>query len=223
MKILLVAATKNEFDWLGELSCVEPERLVTGVGVLNTAISLSKYVLLKKTELVIQVGIAGTLNPDVKIGSAVAALCDCLPELGVIENLEFKAAHEIGLLPDSTICKQGLLINPYSELLHSTELPLVRAGTVMEISTDKNRIRRFREQSQIDIESMEGAALHQVCLENNIPFVQIRGISNTVGDRDKKNWKFSEPMVVVKKSVERLVITAMKNRDLLGKGAAESN
>jgi futalosine hydrolase len=212
MKILLVAATQNEFDWLGELSEAPHNRLVTGIGILNTAVSLTKYLSLHKTDLIIQVGIAGTLNPDISIGSAVTVSSECLPELGVMENAEFISAFDMGLLPNSVIYNNGLLINPYTALLESTEGPLVRAGTVMEISTDKNRIARFREKNQMDIESMEGAALHQICLELNIPFIQIRGISNVVGDRNKKNWQFNEPMVAVKQSVQLLLETVLNDR-----------
>jgi futalosine hydrolase len=39
---------------------------------------------------------------------------------------------------------------------------------------------------------MEGAALHYVCLQENIPFVQIRSVSNYVGERDKTKWKIQE-------------------------------
>jgi futalosine hydrolase len=129
-----------------------------------------------------------------------------------MENAEFISAFDMGLLPNSVIYNNGLLINPYTALLESTEGPLVRAGTVMEISTDKNRIARFREKNQMDIESMEGAALHQICLELNIPFIQIRGISNVVGDRNKKNWQFNEPMVAVKQSVQLLLETVLNDR-----------
>jgi futalosine hydrolase len=36
---------------------------------------------------------------------------------------------------------------------------------------------------------MEGAALHYVARESNIPFIQIRAISNYIGERDKANWQ----------------------------------
>lgn len=41
-------------------------------------------------------------------------------------------------------------------------------------------------------ESMEGAALHYVCREANIPFIQVRAISNYVGERNKEHWKIKE-------------------------------
>ena len=39
---------------------------------------------------------------------------------------------------------------------------------------------------------MEGAALHYVCLQQSVPFLQIRSISNEVGERDKSKWRMKE-------------------------------
>ena len=47
-------------------------------------------------------------------------------------------------------------------------------------------------QFNADIETMEGAALHYVCLQEDIPFIQIRTISNFVGERDKTKWKLKD-------------------------------
>ncbi len=38
------------------------------------------------------------------------------------------------------------------------------------------------------VESMEGAALHYTCLEEGIAFLQLRAVSNTVGERNKTKW-----------------------------------
>ena len=37
-----------------------------------------------------------------------------------------------------------------------------------------------------------GAALHYVCREMNIPFLQIRAASNYIGERDKEKWQMKE-------------------------------
>jgi futalosine hydrolase len=44
-------------------------------------------------------------------------------------------------------------------------------------------------------ESMEGAALHYVCLMENIPFIQLRSISNYIGERNKKKWDMKDSIV----------------------------
>jgi futalosine hydrolase len=49
---------------------------------------------------------------------------------------------------------------------------------------------------------MEGAAFHYVCLQEEIPFIQLRSVSNYVGERNKSKWQ-------IKKAVENL------NKELL--------
>jgi futalosine hydrolase len=39
---------------------------------------------------------------------------------------------------------------------------------------------------------MEGAAFHYVCLLEKIPFLQLRSISNLIGERDKTKWKMEK-------------------------------
>ena len=56
------------------------------------------------------------------------------------------------------------------------------------------------------VESMEGAALHYVCLMEKIPFLQIRSISNLIGERDKTRWKIKEAM----KSLNETLITLIQ-------------
>ena len=38
-------------------------------------------------------------------------------------------------------------------------------------------------------ESMEGAAAAHVCALYDVPFLEVRGISNLVGDRDRERWQ----------------------------------
>jgi futalosine hydrolase len=52
---------------------------------------------------------------------------------------------------------------------------------------------------------MEGAALHYVCLQENIPFLQIRSISNRVGERDKAKWEFKEAIKNLNKELAVLL------------------
>jgi len=42
------------------------------------------------------------------------------------------------------------------------------------------------------IESMEGAAFHYVCLQEAVPFLQLRAVSNMIGERDKTKWLMKE-------------------------------
>ncbi len=61
-------------------------------------------------------------------------------------------------------------------------------------------------------ESMEGAALHYVCLMEKIPFLQIRSVSNITGERDKSKWKLKEARESLHKSLV-LLFQKLENAD----------
>ena len=56
-----------------------------------------------------------------------------------------------------------------------------------------------------DIESMEGSAFHYVCMMRKIPFIQIRGISNIVGERNKSKWKIKEAIDAIMPPLIKLI------------------
>ena len=61
-----------------------------------------------------------------------------------------------------------------------------------EITTDRKKVRFYQEQFNPVIESMEGAALHYIGLQEKIPFLQLRSVSNYIAERNKKNWNMKE-------------------------------
>jgi len=81
--------------------------------------------------------------------------------------------------------------NQHQYFTHAT-LPVVKGITVNKITDDKIQIKKMVEKFAPDIESMEGAAFHYVCLQQKINFLQLRSISNVVGERDKEKWEMKE-------------------------------
>ena len=71
-------------------------------------------------------------------------------------------------------------------------IPAAKGLTVNEITTLPGRIALLQQKYNCDIESMEGAALHYVCLQQQTSFMQFRAVSNFVGERDKNKWKLRE-------------------------------
>ena len=192
MRMLIIAATETELKAIPANAAmgrhtIEP--LVTGLGLLTSAISLMKKIHNQKPDLVIQIGIAGSLSHSLPIGEAVAVKSETVGDLGVVENGEFQSIFKMGLAKsDEFPFTTGRLINPHEQLLHLSELQLVDAVSVNEISTHPSSIQYYHEKLGASIESMEGAAFHQVCLAFSIPFIQIRGVSNRAGIRDKSQW-----------------------------------
>ena len=96
-------------------------------------------------------------------------------------------------------------MNHHDILMEAVSLPAVSAVSVNEISTSTEKINLFTEKYKAAIESMEGASLHYVCTMQQIPFIQIRGISNLVGERDKTKWKIPEALLAATNACINLI------------------
>lgn len=189
MSVLVVAATKNEIaPFLDQFPMAE--YLITGVGAPVTMYHLSDKTNEKEYDLIIQVGVAGTYSNKFTLGDAVFVKKDCFADIAVIENKVLKSVFDIGLAEENEFpFKNGWLINEtdFNQIKNG-----VTALTVNLLSEESTHINCLRQKYHPDIESMEGATLHFIGLKKNIPFLQIRGISNQVGERDKSKWKMKE-------------------------------
>jgi futalosine hydrolase len=193
MHILLCAATEPEISptlhWLDKYQKCHVKHIITGVGLLPSAYSLTKAVMTSRYDLIVQAGIAGSLQNNLSLGDVISVSSECLGDAGVVEHNKFYSLFDMKLTdPNSFPWKQGKLINPNSLLL-DINLPSVQSVSVNEISTDRSRIAYYSNVLGAEIESMEGAALHYICLQEQIPFLQLRSISNFAGERDKSQWK----------------------------------
>lgn len=164
--------------------------LISGVGLLASTFSLSQYLAAKRPDLVIQAGIAGAFDESYALASAVVVAKEYLGDLGVEENGAFHDLFDMGFTSAGEApFTAHALANPYLDLYNKTGLPAVNAITVNEITTAAARIEQLRRKYQPVCESMEGAALHYVCLKLQVPFLQVRTLSNRVGERNKQHWK----------------------------------
>jgi futalosine hydrolase len=196
MTILLAAATTIEIqptaDFLERsgfrLGSHKISVLATGVGSVAATHSLMRQTVAHRPGLVIQAGIAGCFTHK-KHGDTIVIKEEMLADLGVWEEPNFKTLFDLGLAGrDVPPFAAGLLVNPYKKLLALSALDQERGITVNEITTDAARIGWLQQNLRPVVESMEGGALHYVCLQENIPFLQIRSVSNDIGVRDKTKW-----------------------------------
>ncbi|HTM91846.1 MAG TPA: hypothetical protein VL095_05480 [Flavisolibacter sp.] len=192
MQLLLCASTEFEIkptiDFIREENIREAEILITGIGMMATSYSLTKSILNKRPDFILQAGIAGCLDENLPLTKIVIVESENVGDLGADENGTFKTLFDLNLLDRNFLpWKNGKLSNSI-ETLKSTGLTIVDGVTVNEISTNKDRIAYYRKQLNASVESMEGAALHYVALQEKIPFLQMRSLSNFVGERDKSKW-----------------------------------
>src|SRR5690606_37235004 len=86
---------------------------------------------------------------------------------------------------------------------------LVNAQTVNTASGQTSTI-LSRTNRGAQIESMEGAAFHQVMIENGSPFIQIRGISNLIEPRNKERWKMDLALKNLSSTLQQYLNTLLK-------------
>lgn len=201
MNILLIAATRKEIEplihYLSERIYLRKNQrvdvVVAGVGMMDTTYCLAKKISQNKYTLAVQAGIAGSFHPIFAPGMVVAIKEDMVGDLGVMQDKEWKDVFDLGLARENTApWKNRKLVNPHQGILTKLQLECVRGITVNQVSTNKDFIQGMKDKYMPVIESMEGAAFHYVCLKEFIPFIQFRGISNMIGERDQKKWKMNE-------------------------------
>ena len=192
MSILVTAATEMELAPFAEKNN-NIRTLITGVGAPIALYHLAKEISKNSYSLIIQVGIAGAFNRDQSLGEAVVIEKDCFADLGVNEKGGFKSIFEMGLTDANAFpFEEGFLVNKAINKFQTENLKVVNAVTVNLISDKDDFIHQLQSKYNSDIETMEGAAFHYVCLQEKVPFLQVRGISNHVGERDKSKWKIKE-------------------------------
>jgi len=180
--------------------------LITGVGSINTTYALMKHLQVKKPDVIILAGIAGAMTPKLNPGDVVVIKEEAMADLGVQEKDGYKDVFDLKLLAANTFpFTKKKLVNPFSTLMDRTLLPKVNSITVNQITSSKKTADLYSKKYNAAIENMEGAALHLVCIKENIPFVQIRSISNYVGERNKKKWQLKEAVENLNKNLIRLV------------------
>jgi futalosine hydrolase len=203
MKILIVAATWNEIKPLEQYLLRKDEQkafshhsielLVTGPGSMLTGFRLGKMLPIDNWDLAINLGVCGSFNKDLIIGSTVNIIKDTLADLGAEDEYNFLNAFDLELLKaDEFPFENGWIKSRHHEKLHViASLAEVTGITVNTVSGNDFTIARRISQYHPDVESMEGAAFMYCCLKESIPFLQLRAISNYVEKRNKNNWNIS--------------------------------
>jgi futalosine hydrolase len=218
MRVIISAATVGEWMpsflnvntlYTGESQRLKLQYHQSGIGMLAASFALTKLALEDKPDLIIQVGIAGTFDSNLLLGSVVAIHEETIGDLGVEEDGKWKDLFDLKLEKSSYHpFEKRKLPNQWLTKYNLLGLKEVSGITVNEISTNPERIQKLVKKYNPGIESMEGAALHYVARETNIPFIQIRAISNYIGERDKSNWQ-------MKLAIDNLNQTLLKYIDCL--------
>ena len=211
MRVIITAATNLELDGCAKKASqvFKKSKLkisfhATGIGMLASGVKLTQLATTHKPNLIIQMGIAGSYSKKEPLGKVMIIASESIADLGVRENGAFKDLFETGLQKENEApFKKRKLINQGVKKVNLLKTNTATAVTINEITTSVKRIKEIIAAHNPVLESMEGAALHYVGGLTKTPFIQIRAISNYVGERNKAKWKIKESI----EQLEAYVIT----------------
>ncbi len=205
MNILLVAATPFEIAptlrFLEEkFECSEEQvfsnkslkinLLITGVGIPATVWALANALVAERPDWVLNAGVAGAFDTNqFPLGTVVNVVTERWGDLGAEDaDGSLLDLFDLGLAErDATPYIYGVLHNPADAA--AAFLPKAHGLTMQQVHGSAEAIRRVREKyPQVQVESMEGAAVFFACLQAGVPFAEVRAISNLVERRNRENW-----------------------------------
>ena len=189
MKVLIVSATPFEAqlpDSLFQVFTAEGYHrhdgripvLVSGPGIMSCIFSLAEILQHYQPEMIINMGIAGSLKPAIKIGTHCVVASDYLIDSGIYRNNVFT---HLGNCDFSL--NNDTLFRATADMLPLMPECIPVHGQTVSLFYDlplNNRPEPYR-LSTADIETMEGAAVFYVAAAKGIPVCSIRTVSNTVG------------------------------------------
>jgi len=113
--------------------------LITGIGLTAATYSLMKQLTIKRPDLIIQAGVAGSFDVAMPPGTVVAIKQDTIADQSVIELKKLRTLFDLKLVPHNQFpYSNGWLVNK-SGLLKKIKLKKVKGISVNEITTSKQK------------------------------------------------------------------------------------
>lgn len=170
----------------------------TGIGKVNAALSAAALLENFKIKLIINIGIGGSYpNAGLKAGDIAIAAKEIYGDEGVITSRGHEGLQKIGI-PLVQIGKRKYfnefplntnLFNTAAGLaLRITQIKTGNFVTVSAATATRELALQLEKRYNGLCENMEGAAVAQACTIYGISMLEMRGISNIVGVRDKRKW-----------------------------------
>ena len=193
MKIAVITALQTEFDLVkniftslrefegknikflkGKIGNNEVILMKCGIGKVNAAVGLTELLHVFSPELVINTGVAGGIDKNIKVCDVIVAVRCCYHDVWCGEGA-WGQVQELPLYFESDNKTISILREISDKTVH---FGLICTGDqfVTEQTGFQEIKRNFPNALAVD---MESAALAQVCYLRNVPFISIRVISDT--------------------------------------------
>ncbi len=170
--------------------------VVSGIGPVNAAQALTRELEAQRPALVLQFGIAGAYVPaGIGVGAVVCATEEIYGDLGVLTPDGWRSVEETGFptVPGDPPLYNRFALDP-GLVARTAEAAAAATGPFLtgSQSTGVQAVGdALHARTGAVCENMEGAAAAHVCALYDVPFLEVRAISNLVEDRDRSRWKMA--------------------------------
>jgi futalosine hydrolase len=163
--------------------------LQTGVGPVNAAHALTRFLMEHQARAVVACGIGGAYpGSGLEVGDVVCAESETYGDLGAESAEGFLDMKNLGF---PVIEGDPPLFNclPLDLFPAKRRVPFVTCSTC---TGNDAKAAVLAARTGGAVESMEGAAIVHVARLMGVKVGEVRGISNIVGDRDRARWRVRE-------------------------------
>jgi futalosine hydrolase len=153
------------------------ETFVCGIGPVEAAASVARLLATREVDAVLHVGIAGSreLAPLSVVLGAESVYSDLGAAIPVVDRLE----------PDPALFDRVRAALP--------DAIVASIGTSATVGT-----------TRAEVEAMEGFGVLRACALAGVPAVELRVVSNAIGEEDRGKWRFLESFELLGACVARL-------------------
>ena len=173
--------------------------IATGAGPAAAATGTAWMLASEPYELAVSVGIGGGFLPAAPVGSVVVSTRTVPADLGADSPDGFLPIADLGFAPHVDEPDQEWT-DRIATALTAAGLHVV-TGAVLSISTVTGTAERTAEllarHPDAVAEGMEGYGVATAATMANLPYVEIRAISNVIGPRDRESWRIGEALDVL--------------------------
>jgi futalosine hydrolase len=202
--------------FLGVLHGRKIALLHCGIGKTNAASAVTALLETLRPRAVMVIGCGGAYpGSTLEIGDLALATEETFADEGVATPEGFRDFAELGfpLLTDENFLLQSRFAadsqllgdsRPVFEQVAAAADKKLIAGTLVTVSTCSGSERSGREMALRTgglCENMEGAAIAQICSLYGVPFLELRGISNRVENRDLADWDLPAAAAIAQQAV----------------------
>jgi nucleoside phosphorylase len=175
--VLVVAATERELEFVDGA-----ETLCTGVGPVEAALATARRLSADSPNAILHIGIAGAtrLEPPALVLGSEAIYCDVIDAAAVIPRVE--RVH-----PDAALLDAARRALPEARVLPIATCARVGGGSACEV------------------EAMEGFGVLRAAALAGVPAVELRAVSNAVGESDRTRWRIDDALAALRDAVPRLL------------------